>query len=97
MTVFTKLCLIATLALSVASAQQQESASASSDVSTPSASASAAPSASSGTSASNGFKETYPTDGSVPTPKPEWMELLKNANITDAPVQKSSGENGALH
>lgn len=94
MTVFTKLCIIATLALSVASAQQQESASASSDAPTPSASAYAAPS---GSSASNGFKETYPTDGSVPTPKPEWMELLKNANITDAPVQKSSGENGALY
>ncbi|KAL1935420.1 hypothetical protein VTP01DRAFT_4560 [Rhizomucor pusillus] len=40
------------------------------------------------------FKETYPQAGSVPTPKQEWMALLSNANITDAPVVKSSGENG---
>ncbi|KAJ8654154.1 hypothetical protein O0I10_010230 [Lichtheimia ornata] len=92
MTVFTKLCLIATLALSLANAQQESSSSsASADAPAPSASASAAaPSGGGGFQ----FKETYPTDGSVPTPKPEWMELLKNANITDAPVQKSNGENG---
>lgn len=43
------------------------------------------------------FKETYPQAGSVPTPKQEWMALLSNANITDAPVVKSSGENGMQH
>ncbi|KAI8339582.1 hypothetical protein BC941DRAFT_420891 [Chlamydoabsidia padenii] len=39
------------------------------------------------------FKETYPSGGSKPTPKPEWMELIKNANITNAPVVKA-GANG---
>jgi hypothetical protein len=36
------------------------------------------------------FKETYPSGGSKPTPKPEWMALIKNANITNAPVVKAS-------
>lgn len=96
MTVFTKLCLIATLALSLANAQQESSSSsASADAPAPSASSSASAAAPSGGGGFQ-FKETYPTDGSVPTPRPEWMELLKNANITDAPVQKSNGENGTL-
>jgi hypothetical protein len=34
------------------------------------------------------FKETYPEAGIVPTAKPEWLDLLKNANITNAPVLK---------
>jgi hypothetical protein len=40
------------------------------------------------------FKETYPSSGSKPAPKPEWMELIKNANITNAPVLKANGEDG---
>lgn len=40
------------------------------------------------------FKEKYPEPGSVPSPKPEWMSLIANANITDAPIVKSSGSNG---
>ncbi|KAI8096183.1 uncharacterized protein BX664DRAFT_323313 [Halteromyces radiatus] len=39
------------------------------------------------------FKETYPSGGSKPAPKPEWMDLIKNANITNAPVVKG-GANG---
>ncbi|CAO3598878.1 unnamed protein product [Absidia cylindrospora] len=38
------------------------------------------------------FKETYPSGGSKPAPKPEWMDLLKNANITDAPVLKGGAD-----
>lgn len=34
------------------------------------------------------FKETYPESGVIPTAKPEWLALLNNANITDAPVLK---------
>ncbi|CEI85908.1 hypothetical protein RMCBS344292_00357 [Rhizopus microsporus] len=37
---------------------------------------------------------TYPPSGKVPTPKPEWLELIKGANITNAPVLKSNGDNG---
>jgi hypothetical protein len=40
------------------------------------------------------FKETYPSSGSKPAPKPEWMELIKNANITNAPVLKANGDDG---
>ncbi|KAF7725102.1 chitin deacetylase [Apophysomyces ossiformis] len=40
------------------------------------------------------FKETYPDPGSVPKPKPEWMELLKSANISNAPVLKANGDDG---
>jgi hypothetical protein len=38
----------------------------------------------------------YPTSGAKPVPKPEWMELIKNANITNAPVLKSNGDDGKL-
>lgn len=34
------------------------------------------------------FKETYPDPGVIPTAKPEWLALLKNANIAKAPVLK---------
>ncbi|KAG2208106.1 hypothetical protein INT47_010468 [Mucor saturninus] len=37
---------------------------------------------------------TYPADGAKPVPKPEWMELIKNANITNAPILKSNGDDG---
>lgn len=40
------------------------------------------------------LKETYPAEGAVPTAKPEWLELIKNANITKAPVLKSNGDDG---
>lgn len=39
---------------------------------------------------------TYPADGEKPVPKPEWLELIKNANITNAPVLKSNGDNGTF-
>ncbi|KAG1459978.1 hypothetical protein G6F56_006048 [Rhizopus delemar] len=32
------------------------------------------------------FSETFPEAGSIPTAKPEWLELIKGANTTDAPV-----------
>ncbi|KAI8993213.1 hypothetical protein BDB01DRAFT_315065 [Pilobolus umbonatus] len=32
------------------------------------------------------FSETFPASGSIPTAKPEWLELIKNVNITAAPV-----------
>lgn len=38
----------------------------------------------------------YPSDGAKPVPKPEWLDLIKNANITNAPVLKSNGDNGKL-
>jgi hypothetical protein len=34
------------------------------------------------------FKETYPDPGVIPTAKPEWLALLKDANIAKAPVLK---------
>ncbi|KAI8077920.1 uncharacterized protein B0P05DRAFT_543334 [Gilbertella persicaria] len=34
------------------------------------------------------FSEKFPEPGSIPTPKPEWLELIKNVNITKAPVYK---------
>ncbi|KAI8096696.1 uncharacterized protein BX664DRAFT_291731 [Halteromyces radiatus] len=40
------------------------------------------------------FKETYPEAGVVPTAKPEWLNLLKNATITNAPVYKVSPGQG---
>ncbi|ORZ01891.1 hypothetical protein BCR42DRAFT_497187 [Absidia repens] len=40
------------------------------------------------------FKETYPEPGVIPTAKPEWLELLKNVNITKAPVYKVSPGKG---
>ncbi|ORZ17862.1 hypothetical protein BCR42DRAFT_482165 [Absidia repens] len=50
---------------------------------------SSAPAAAAPSGAAFTFKETYPSGGSKPTPKPEWMELIKNANITNAPVVKA--------
>ncbi|KAG2228948.1 hypothetical protein INT48_006153, partial [Thamnidium elegans] len=38
--------------------------------------------------------QSYPAAGSKPVPKPEWVELIKNANITNAPVLKSNGDDG---
>ncbi|ORX49450.1 glycoside hydrolase/deacetylase [Hesseltinella vesiculosa] len=40
------------------------------------------------------FKETYPVAGSVPAPKPEWLALIKNVNITNAPVYKVAANAG---
>ncbi|KAI9264435.1 hypothetical protein BY458DRAFT_587633 [Sporodiniella umbellata] len=39
-------------------------------------------------------QSTYPVGGKTPSPKPEWVDLIKNASIADAPVLKSNGENG---
>lgn len=46
------------------------------------------------TTVANTTTSTYPADGAKPVPKPEWMELIKNANITNAPVLKSNGDDG---
>lgn len=40
------------------------------------------------------FTETFPEPGSVPTPKPEWLELIKAANVTKAPVYKVGNGEG---
>ncbi|CAO3625287.1 unnamed protein product [Cunninghamella blakesleeana] len=55
---FTKLIVIATVALSAISAQEFQ------------------------------FQSQYPEYGIIPTAKPEWLELIKNAKIADAPVYK---------
>jgi hypothetical protein len=41
--------------------------------------------------------EAWPADGSKPVPKPEWLDLIKNANITNAPVLVSNGANGKFY
>jgi peptidoglycan/xylan/chitin deacetylase (PgdA/CDA1 family) len=46
------------------------------------------------TSTGGQLTEAYPADGAIPSPKPEWLDLIKNANITNAPVLKSQGSNG---
>ncbi|KAI8066155.1 hypothetical protein BDF21DRAFT_388480 [Thamnidium elegans] len=38
------------------------------------------------------FSETFPEAGIIPTAKPEWLELIKNVEIANAPVYKV--ENG---
>lgn len=38
------------------------------------------------------FKDTYPEPGVIPKAKPEWMELIKTANITKAPVLKNGAD-----
>lgn len=38
--------------------------------------------------------QSYPAAGAKPVPKPEWVELIKSANITNAPILKSNGDNG---
>jgi hypothetical protein len=38
------------------------------------------------------FSETFPEPGIIPTAKPEWLELIKNVDIANAPVYKV--ENG---
>ncbi|KAI8874768.1 carbohydrate esterase family 4 protein [Backusella circina FSU 941] len=40
------------------------------------------------------FSETYPEAGIIPTAKPEWLELIKGANITTAPVYKPAAGQG---
>lgn len=42
------------------------------------------------------FTETYPEDGSIPTPKKEWMDIIAKAKISDAPVRKSNGDDGKI-
>ena len=32
------------------------------------------------------FKDTYPAPFEVPTPKAEWLELIKGVSIANAPV-----------
>jgi hypothetical protein len=40
------------------------------------------------------FAETYPEAGIIPTAKPEWLALIKGANITTAPVYKPAAGQG---
>ncbi|KAL0078162.1 chitin deacetylase [Phycomyces blakesleeanus] len=40
------------------------------------------------------FTETYPTSGSKPTPKAEWVTEMNAGSIAAAPVLKESGSNG---
>ncbi|KAI9495827.1 hypothetical protein BDB00DRAFT_937378 [Zychaea mexicana] len=40
------------------------------------------------------FKDTYPAAYTVPTPKPEWLDLIKDVKITNAPPLTT--ENGVL-
>ncbi|KAI9497152.1 hypothetical protein BDB00DRAFT_805189 [Zychaea mexicana] len=94
MSVLKKLFLIGTLALSAANAQEATSAAPSEPAASSSVSAAAAAPTPSGGASGFQFKESYPTDGSVPVPKQEWMALLQNANITDAPVVKANGNAG---
>jgi hypothetical protein len=54
----------------------------------------AKPGSSTKTTSTFKFTETYPDAGSVPTPKPEWLELINNANITKAPVYKNINDLG---
>lgn len=35
------------------------------------------------------FKEKYPAPHKIPTAKPEWLDLIRHANITKAPVYKN--------
>ena len=32
------------------------------------------------------FKETYPVPYEIPKPKQEWLSLISNATISDAPI-----------
>jgi hypothetical protein len=34
------------------------------------------------------FSGTFPAPDTIPTAKPEWLELIKNVNVTKAPVYK---------
>ena len=108
MTVLTKYLLLGALALSAVNAQDASADSSSAADATPTASGSDSASASSGSDAAatpvagggntSGFqfKETYPPDSAKPTPKPEWMQIIANANITNAPVQKANGDAGKV-
>lgn len=40
------------------------------------------------------FTETFPAPYIIPTAKPEWLELIKNINITAAPVYKNLNDTG---
>ncbi|KAI9474056.1 MAG: hypothetical protein EXX96DRAFT_580450 [Benjaminiella poitrasii] len=40
------------------------------------------------------FTETYPEPYIIPTAKPEWLELIKNINITKAPVYTNINDAG---
>ncbi|KAG1137602.1 hypothetical protein G6F36_016086 [Rhizopus arrhizus] len=42
------------------------------------------------------FTETFPEAGAIPTAKPEWLELIKNINITQAPVYTNTNGLGNI-
>ncbi|KAI7856346.1 hypothetical protein BDC45DRAFT_503736 [Circinella umbellata] len=105
MTVLTKYLLLGALALSAVNAQDSSSGGdstptpssselASSPSTSPDTAAAATPVAGNGNASGFQFKETYPADSAKPSPKPEWMQIIANANITDAPVVKANGESG---
>ncbi|CAO3624782.1 unnamed protein product [Mucor fragilis] len=88
---FTSIATVLTL-ISVIQAQNVTSSSASEPATS---SAVAGNSTSTSTSSTPGqLSSGYPTDGGKPVPKPEWLDLIKNANITNAPVLKSNGDDG---
>ena len=40
------------------------------------------------------FKETYPEPYTVPKPKAEWLDLIKNAKITNASPLTTTSDGG---
>lgn len=89
---FTSIATILTL-VSVIQAQTVTSSS-SAQPATSSAVASNGTSTTTSTSTPGQLSSGYPADGAKPVPKAEWLELIKNANITNAPVLKSNGDDG---
>lgn len=43
------------------------------------------------------FKDTYPEPFKVPQPKQEWLDLIANASIADAPLLKTDANGGKNH
>ncbi|CEP19317.1 hypothetical protein [Parasitella parasitica] len=91
---FTSIATILTL-ISVIQAQNVTSSSSSSaEPAAPSAATGASTSTTSTTSTTGQISSDYPAHGTKPVAKPEWLDLIKSANITNAPVLKANGNNG---
>ncbi|KAI8645865.1 hypothetical protein BD408DRAFT_411182 [Parasitella parasitica] len=91
---FTSIATILTL-ISVIQAQNVTSSSSSSaEPAAPSAAAGASTSTTSTTSTPGQLSSGYPAHGTKPVAKPEWLDLIKSTNITNAPVLKANGNNG---
>lgn len=83
--------------LSLISVIQAQSVTSSLATAQPTASSAASGNSTSSASTPGQLSSNYPAGGAKPTPKPEWLELIKNANITKAPILKSNGDDGKLH